>query len=194
MKRLVIFTVSGILLLVFGSTFVLSFAEYSTERERKIVKNIATFMVNTQEDRNIVNIPEPDYSLITLRTKDGKSFISSNMNLPFDSSLYLSTRASVGGSSAIVYYKKVSLSDYLLFLVSKPVYLGMLGASAFLFIALLIYISGETRQIVGKTTVDEKFMDKVKALRLTLSTMKIVPEESAQEMKKVIDSILKESK
>ncbi len=194
MKRFIVFLTSLIVLLVFGATFVFSFTEYSMEREEKIVKNLSTFMVNSHAGKNIINIPDANYSLITLKTEEGRRFISSNMNLPFDSSLYHSLRVSVGENQAIVYYKKFSLSEYIMFLMSKPVYAGMLGASAFLFIALLIYISGEVKKDTTSVKADDKLLDKLKALRLTLSTMKIIPEESAQEMKRVIDSILKESK
>jgi hypothetical protein len=194
MKRFIVFLASLIALLVFGATFVFSFTEYSKEREEKIVKNLSTFMVYSHEGKSIINIPESDYSLITLKTKEGRRFISSNMNLPFDSTLYRSLKSSAGETSAIVYYKKFSLSEYIMFIVSKPAYAGMLFASAFLFIALMVYISGETGTQQRQTGMDEKLLDKLKALRLTLSTMKIIPEDSAQEMKRVLDSILKESK
>ncbi len=196
MKRLLVFLAGAVILLVFGATFIFSFWEYSSQMHKSVLRNVATFMVNAAEGRNFVNLPDPDYSLIALKTKDGQRFISSNMNLPFDSTFYSSVRVSVGESEATIYYKKPTPTDYVMFLASKPVYAGMLLASVFLFISLMLYVAAETKPTPAKSklAVDERFMDKLKALRLTLATMKIIPEESAKEMRKVIDSILKESK
>ncbi|MGB9873831.1 MAG: hypothetical protein ACPLRS_02560 [Hydrogenobacter sp.] len=76
------------------------------------------------------------------------------------------------------------------FFIENPYAFGML-ISGFLVFAMGMFLlyTVEEKQVV-KTT-DDKFVNYIKALRLTLSTSRIIPEESVEKAKGILDDILK---
>ncbi len=198
MKKFV-YTVLGLLALsLLVSSLYIGIDKFVIERDKKISKNIAVFIVKKEQGEENISLTYPEYTIIITRDKEGNIFNSmGRANIDF-SDLNGSGYAEKG-YEANVYIKKMSINNLVKFLMENYVIMGTIISSFFLFIILYYAIIRE----IGETSptkkdegvkVNEEFIKKLKALKLTIATHKIIPEESIEQMKKIVDSLLEEYK
>jgi hypothetical protein len=95
----------------------------------------------------------------------------------------------IGNDTLIVGVKISSFGEIMTELFKTPIALGMF----FIGLAIATWIVWSLR----KTFVDyldEELIERLKALRLTIATAKIIPQESSEEAKRIIDIILSYAK
>ena len=86
--------------------------------------------------------------------------------------------------------KKIDPLDYLNFVGQNHLYTGLIVASVLLYLSIF-YFTVKEFELAQSGGITEELMNRLKALRLTLATFKVIPEESVDEMKRVVDSILR---
>ncbi len=190
MKKGFLFGLWLFLLLFNLAAVYISFTAYVYERERKILRNIGEFIQGLASKRETINIsyPELTYILYTHR-RTGERFVTSNVDAGIVRDMYIYTVIDLRDAVIYVYTKKISFKEYLIFVSSQPLYIGLLVAGLLLYITIFYYTVKELE--VKEPVISEEVINKLKAIRLTLATFKIIPEESVEEMKKLVDSILK---
>ncbi len=197
--RKFVYTLLGLLALsLLVSSLYIGIDKFVIERDKKISKNIAVFIVKKEQGEENISLTYPEYTIIITRDKEGNIFNSmGRANIDF-SDLNGSSYAEKG-YEANVYIKKMSISNLVRFLVEDYVIMGTVVSSFLLFIVLyyaLVREIGETgpKEKDEGVKVNEEFMKKLKALKLTIAAHKIIPEESIEQMKKIVDSLLEEHK
>lgn len=193
MKRILglAFCLLGVFLMLFGS--LTSFELYAKERQRKININMAGFILDVYNGAPSSKTPYPEYSTIILKTQDGKVITTENLLKVFDESMYSSDLyKDKRGNEIYVYVKKPTLGEYLYFFLENPLSFGVLISGALmLFVGLFLLFTTEVRAVTSSKEIDDGFINGLKALRLTLSTSRIIPEESLDQAKRILDDILK---
>jgi hypothetical protein len=158
-------------------------------RDVKILSNLTSFFTQANEENREIAIPYPEESMIVFAVKKGGRYISNNVGTHIDRDKFSQLTFQAGDGAIHIYVRKVDPVDYLKFLLGRPLYIGLIAASLLLYISLF-YFTVKEFQVSGDGTLSEEAIAKIKALRLTLATIKLIPEESVEEMKKVVDSIL----
>jgi uncharacterized membrane protein len=179
----------GIFLILLGC--IGSFELYIKARQEKINKNVANFILDLYGGNTTLRSVYPEYSAIILKTQSGKVIATDNVLKFFDENMYFSeVYRDKKGNEVYIYTKKPNIGEYAYFFIENPSAFGML-ISGFLICVLgifLLYIA-EEKQVLKAT--DDKFINHIKALRLALSTSRIIPEESIEKAKGILDDILK---
>jgi len=176
----------GVLILLFGS--LTSFEFYAKNRQEKINANVMQFILDTQKGLPSVKLPYPEYSMIILKRSDGKIISTSNIISVFDERLYVShTQKDREGNEVYLYVKNSNLGEYLYFFLENPLSFGLLLSGLFL-VLLGIFLVYTQKSFSG---VSMELVKELKALRLLLATSKVIPEESIEKAKAIIDNILK---
>ncbi len=188
-KSFVLFLWLFLLIFVLASVYI-SFSAYLAERDRRVFANVSTFFISVSEGKERIELPYPEDTVLVLLRKPDKRFLSKNILSDIDRDEYVFLKVSVGKDSAYMYVKRISLTDYLHFVFREPIYTGLLVASLLLYISVFYFTIREFELTQG-SGVTEELTKRLKALRLMLATFKIIPEESVDEMKKVVDSILR---
>ncbi len=198
MKKFV-YTVLGLLALsLLISSLYIGIDKFVIERDKKISKNIAVFIVKKERGEENISLTYPEYTIIITRDKEGNIFNSmGRANIDF-SDLNGSGYAEKG-YEANIYIKKMSINNLVKFLMEDYVIMGTVVSSFLLFIILYYALVREIGETVPKekgegVKVNEEFIKKLKALKLTIAAHKIIPEESMEQMKKIVDSLLEEHK
>ncbi|SNZ16479.1 hypothetical protein [Hydrogenobacter hydrogenophilus] len=179
----------GIFLILLGC--ITSFELYIKARQEKMNKNVASFILDLYSGNTLSKPAHPEYSAIILKTQSGKVITTDNVLKLFDENMYSSEiYKDKKGNEVYLYAKNPTIGEYMYFFIENPYAFGML-ISGFLVFAMGMFLlyTVEEKQVV-KTT-DDKFVNYIKALRLTLSTSKIIPEESVEKAKGILDDILK---
>ncbi len=198
MKKFV-YTLLGLLALsLLISSLYIGIDKFVIERDKKISKNIAVFIVKKERGEENISLTYPEYTIIITRDKEGNIFNSmGRANIDF-SDLNGSGYAEKG-YEANIYIKKMSINNLVKFLMEDYVIMGTVVSSFLLFIILYYALVREISETVPKekgegVKANEEFIKKLKALKLTIATHKIIPEESMEQMKKIVDSLLEEHK
>jgi len=182
----VVLCLLGALISLFGS--ITSFELYAKNRQEKINANIVKFMLDTQKGLPSVKLPYPEYSMIILKRSDGKIISTSNITSIFDERFYVShTQKDREGNEVYLYVKNSNLGEYLYFFLENPLSFGVLLSG--LFLVLLGIFLVYTQKSFSDAYMG--FIKELKAVRLFLATSKVIPEESIEKAKAVIDNILK---
>ncbi len=189
MKRLFIFFLWIFLLGFVLTSLYISFTDYLYQRDSKIVGNVVHFMDKMRKGEGSVKLPYPEASIIIFSDKRGNKVVSENVKNPGERSRLFKLNFPVEDGSLYLYVKKVDLKDYFLFVSQNPFYTGLLVASLLLYITIFYFTLREL-QTPQRATLTEELINKLKALRLTLATLKIIPEESVDELKRIVDSIV----
>ncbi len=189
MKRLFIFFLWLFLLGFVLSSLYISFTDYLYDREAKILGNVTTFMDRMAKGEDNVRIPNPGFSVFIYSDKRGNKIVSSNVRNPGDRGAFLNLSFPLEEGRIYMYVKKVDLLDYLFFVSQNPFYTGLLVASLLLYITIFYFTLREL-QIPQRVTLTEDLINRLKALRLTLATLRVIPEESVDELKRIVDSII----
>jgi len=176
----------GVLILLLGS--LTSFELYAKNRQEKISANVMQFILDAQKGLTSVKLPYPEYSMIILKKSDGKIISTSNITSVFDERFYVSyTQKDREGNEVYLYVKKSNLGEYLYFFLENPLSFGILLSGLFL-VLLGIFLVYTQNSFSG---VSMELVKELKALRLLLATSKVIPEESIEKAKAIIDNILK---
>jgi len=190
MRRNLIFFLWIFLLAFVLVSFYLSLNAYLKERDRRVTTNITAFFLGMKE--KMVNLPFQESAMLVYSKGSGEKFMSSNvLSNPLQE--YDFIRVRVGNDELVAYVKKVSVVDYANFLLQNYLYAGLMLASLLLYLSVF-YFTIKELELSGGGGITEELVNKLKALRLTLATFKIIPEESVEEMRRLVDSILKHNK
>jgi len=191
MKKLLIFSLWLFLLLFVVASFYISFTSYLAKRDAMILSNVSTFLLKVKKGEKVVKLPYPDYTVMVYTEKpSGEKYVSANVTAPMDRDRYIHIARTLEGGTLYMYVRRIDPADYILFVSAEPLYIGLLVASFLLYVSIFYFTIREF-ELAHEGSLTEDLMKRVKALRLTLATMKVLPEESVNEMKKVVDSILK---
>jgi len=189
-KLFVLFLWLFLLLFVVASLYI-SFTAYLASRDSMVLANVSTFILRMKEGQREIRLPYPDQTVIVYTAKpSGERFVSTNAAVPIDRDSFIYVSRSIRSGTLHMYVKKINPLDYVLFVSREPLYIGLLVASVLLYISIFYFTVREFELAQGGR-ITEELMNRLKALRLTLATVKILPEESVNEMKRVVDSILK---
>jgi len=189
MRNLFIFLLWIFLLGFVISSLYISFTDYLYTRDSKILTNTLAFFMKMKEGQQRIDIPYPEETVIMLQQRPAGKFLSTNVGEPVDRSKYTQITLRIENSVAYMYIRKIDLMGYFLFISNRPLYIGLLTASLLLYLSIF-YFTIKEFQLTQRETLTEELMARIKALRLTLATLKLIPEESAEEMKKIVDAIL----
>ncbi len=189
MRNVFIFLLWLFLLVFVIASLYISFTDYLYTRDMKILSNITTFLSGVQEEKKRVPIPFPEETVIMLSRKPTGKFVTSNVGAPIDRQKYTQMTLNIEEGVLYLYVRKVDLMGYLIFISDKPLYIGLLTASLLLYLSIF-YFTLKEFQVTRRETLTEELISRIKALRLTLATLKLIPEESAEEMKRIVDAIL----
>ena len=200
MKRFLslIFMILGLLL--FGWGIYTSFEIYAIKKQEKINANFAGLILSVCENKELKNIEYPDQGFFIFKTAEGRVFTygqlfqnSTDINMYSSYHKILPTKAEV-----YIYTRKYNFGEYIEELLKNPTSFGIALAGLMLFAIGIIYTL--TPQVQHKSTevkiVEKTYPQglekKLKALRLAIATHAIIPKESIEEAKRILDDILKE--
>ena len=189
MKRVFIFFLWIFLLVFVLSSLYISMTDYLYTRDTKILRNVVHFLEKAGKGENNVRLPHPDATIFIYSDRQGNKLVSANVRNPGDRGAYLNMKVSLEGGNLYIYLKKIDPIDYLVFVSQNPFYTGLLVASLLLYITIFYFTLREL-QVPQRVALTEDLINRLKALRLTLATLKVIPEESVDELKRIVDSII----
>ncbi len=189
MRVVFVFFLWLFLLVFVVASLYISFTDYLYTRDNKVMTNIASFLMKVNYGEERVSIPYPEETVLMFSKKPAGNFVSTNVGSPIERDLYTQITLRVEDGVLYMYVRKIDLRGYFQFVMNKPLYIGLITASLLLYITVFFFTVREF-QIAHREPLTEELLNKIKALRLTLATIKLIPEESVEEMKKVVDSIL----
>ncbi len=200
MKRFLslIFMILGLLL--FGWGIYTSFEIYAIKKQEKINANFASFMLSVCENKGLKNIEYPDQGFFIFKTVEGKIFTYGQVFLnPMDINMYSSYhKISPTKAEVYIYTRKYNFGEYIEELLRNPTSFGIALAGLILFAIGIVYtpiLQAQHKNTEGKIvekTYPQGLERKLKALRLAIATHGILPKESVEEAKRILDNILKE--
>ncbi len=189
MKRAFIFFLWLFLLGFVLSSLYISFTDYLYHRDTKVLRNVTYFLDRVDKGENNIKLPHPYTSVFIFSDKHGNKIVSANVRNPGDRGKFFKMDIRTEGGNLYMYIKKVDPVDYILFVSQNPFYTGLLVASFLLYITIFYFTLREL-QVPQRVTLTEELINKLKALRLTLATLRVIPEESVDELKRIVDSII----
>ncbi len=178
-----------LLFFVLASIYI-SFTAYLYERDAKVLANVTTFLTSVEKGIEKINVPYPRYSILMYRKEPSGQFTSTNILSPEEKEKYIQMQIKIEGGTLLLYVRKVDIGDYIRFITNNALYTGLIIVSLLLYVLIFYFIIKEFEAIQG-SALNQELVNKLKALRLTMATFKVIPEESIDEMKKLVDSILK---
>ena len=199
MKRFLslIFVTLGFLL--FGLGIYTSFEIYAIKKQEKINANFASFMLSVYEGKELKNIDYPDQGFFIFKSAEGKIFTSQLFQNPTDVNMYSSYhKVSPSKSEVYIYTRKYNFGEYIEEMLKNPTSLGIALAGLVLFAIGIVYmLIPQAQQKSTEVKIVEKtyplgLESKLKAVRLAIATHRIIPRESIEEAKRILDNIFKE--
>jgi len=187
-------------LLLFGWGIYTSFEIYAIKKQEKINANFANFILFVYEGKELKNIDYPDQGFFIFKTAEGKMFTYGQVfQNPTDINMYSSYhKISPTKAEVYIYTRKYDFGEYIEELLKNPTSLGIALAGLILFAMGIAYmLIPQTQQkntegkVVGNTYL-QGLEEKLKTLRLVIATHGILPKESVEEAKRILDNILKE--
>jgi len=190
MKKGLVFSLWLFLIMFIIASLYISFSAYLHERDRKTMTNVSVFIMGVSRGQKEVKLPYPEQTIFVYTKRPIGKFVSTNAVSGIDREEFDLFSLTVGKDTVHVYVKKVSLSGFLAYVSRSPLHIGLLVASFLLYVSMF-YFTVKEFEITRGEGITEDLMNRLKALRLTLATFKVIPEESVEEMKRVVDGILK---
>jgi hypothetical protein len=190
-----IFVISGLLL--FGLGIYTSFEIYAIKKQEKINANFASFMLSVHEGKELKNIDYPDQSFFIFKSAEGKIFTSQLFQNPTDVNMYLSYhKISPSKSEVYIYTRKYNFGEYIEEMLKNPASLGIALAGLILFgigvYKLILQAQQQSTEVkIVEKTYPQDLEGKLKALRLAIATHGVIPKESIEEAKRILDDIFK---
>jgi uncharacterized membrane protein len=192
-----IFVILGFLL--FGLGIYTSFEIYAIKKQEKINANFASFMLSVYEGKELKNIDYPDQGFFIFKLAEGKIYTYGQVfQNPTDVNMYSSYhKISSSKSEVYIYTRKYNFGEYIEEMLKNPTSLGIALAGLILSAIGIVYMlipqaerKGTEVKIVEKTYPPD-LERKLKAVRLAIATHRIIPRESIEEAKRILDDILK---
>ena len=187
-------------LLLFGWGIYTSVEIYAIKKQEKINANFAGFILSVCENKELKNIEYPDQGFFIFKTAEGKVFTYGQVfQNPTDINMYSSYhKISPTKAEVYIYTRKYNLGEYIEELLKNPTSFGIALAGLILFAIGIVYMlipqtqhkSTEVKMV--EKTYLQGLESKLKALRLAIATHRIIPKESIEEAKRILDDILKE--
>jgi hypothetical protein len=184
-------------LLLFGLGIYTSFEIYAIKKQEKINANFASFMLSVHEGKELKNIDYPDQSFFIFKSAEGKIFTSQLFQNPTDVNMYLSYhKISPSKSEVYIYTRKYNFVEYIEEMFKNPTSLGIALAGLILsaigvYILILQAQQKSTEVKIVEKTYPQDLEGKLKALRLAIATHEVIPKESIEEAKRILDDIFK---
>ncbi len=190
-----------IALLIFG--FILfflgqwvAFEIYSFNKLRRIDENISAFIYGLQTRESSIKIPNPSENIFLIFTKEEKLITSDNvLTKPLNTRTFSYAQYSKNGVRVYAYTKRVEIGEYLATFFENPLAFGisLSGLVVFVMGLALISLGAKTSPETSQESLQQKedLINKLKALRISLAMDKVIPKESLEEAKKIVDSIIK---
>jgi hypothetical protein len=193
-----IFIILGLLL--FGWGIYTSFEIYAIKKQEKINANFASFMLSVYEGKELKNIDYPDQGFFIFKPTEGKINIYGQVfQNPMDINMYSSYhKVSPTKAEVYIYTRKYNFGEYIEELLKNPTSFGIALAGLILFAIGIVYMlipqaqQKSTEVKIVEKTHPQGLERKLKALRLAIATHAIIPKESIEEAKRILDDILKE--
>jgi hypothetical protein len=193
-----VFTILGLLL--FGWGIYTSFEIYAIKKQEKINANFTGFILSVCENKELKNIEYPDQGFFIFKTAEGKMFTYGQVfQNPADINMYSSYhKASPTKAEVYIYTRKYNFGEYIEELLKNPTSFGIALAGLILFAIGIVYMlipqaqQKSTEVKIVEKTYPQGLEKKLKALRLAIATHAIIPKESIEEAKRILDDILKE--
>ncbi len=187
-------------LLLFGWGIYTSFEIYAIKKQEKINANFAGFMLSVCEKKELKNIEYPDQGFFIFKTAKGKVFTYGQVfQNPTDINMYLFYhKASPTKAEVYIYTRKYNFGEYIEELLKNPTsfsiaLVGLILFAMGIFYMLIPQIQQKSTEVkIAKKTYPPDLERKLKALRLAIATHEIIPKESIEEIKRILDDILKE--
>lgn len=190
MKKGLVFSLWLFLIMFIIASLYISFSAYLHERDRKTMTNVSVFIMGVSRGQKEVKLPYPEQTIFVYTKRPTGKFVSANAVSGRDREEFDLFSLTVGKDTVYVYVKKVSLSGFFAYVSRSPLHIGLLVASFLLYVSMF-YFTVKEFEITREEGITEDLMNRLKALRLTLATFKVIPEESVEEMKRVVDGILR---
>lgn len=190
MRKPFVFFLWLFLLVFVLSSIYISFTAYLYDRDTKILANVSSFFIGVREGIEKVDIPYPKHTIIMYAKEPSGKFVSSNVASPIERKMYVHISMPLQEGTLYMYVRKVDLLEYLAFVGQNNLYTGLLVASVLLYFSIFYFTLREF-ELAEKGGITEELLNRLKALRLTMATLKVIPEESVDEMKKLVDNILR---
>jgi hypothetical protein len=200
MKRFLSLILMILGLLLFGWGIYTSFEIYAIKKQEKINANFADFILSIRENEELKNIEYPDQGFFIFKTAEGKIFTYGQVfQNPTDINMYSSYhKISPTKAEVYIYTRKYNFGEYIEELLRNPTSFGIALAGLILSaIGVAYMLIPQTQQkntegkVVGKTC-PQGLEEKLKALRLVIATHRILPKESIEDARRILDNILKE--
>ncbi len=187
-------------LLLFGWGIYTSFEMYATKKQEKIYANFAGFILSVSENKELKNIEYPDQGFFIFKTAEGRVFTYGQVfQNPTDINMYSSYhKVSPTKAEVYIYTRKYNFGEYIEGLLRNPTSFGIALAGLILSAIGIVYMlipqaqQKSTEVKVVEKTYPQGLERKLKALRLVIATHRILPKESIEEAKRILDNILKE--
>jgi hypothetical protein len=187
-------------LLLFGWGIYTSFEIYAIKKQEKINANFAGFIFSVCENKELKNIEYPDQGFFIFKTAEGKVFTYGQVfQNPTDINMYSSYYKILPSKTEVyIYTRKYNFGEYIEELLKNPTSFGIALAGLILLAMGIVYMLIPQAQ---HKSIEEKIVEKtypqglerkLKALRLAIATHEIIPKESIEEAKRILDDILKE--
>jgi hypothetical protein len=186
--------------LLFGWGIYTSFEIYAIKKQEKINANFADFILSVYENKELKNIEYPDQGFFIFKTAKGKVFTYGQaFQNPTDINMYLSYhKVSPTKAEVYIYTRKYNFGEYIEEMLKNPTSLGIALAGLILSAICIVYMlipqakQKSTEVKIAKKNYPPDLERKLKALRLAIATYGIIPKESIEEIKRILDNILKE--
>lgn len=176
----------------------IAFEIYAIKKLKKINENIANFVYGFYTGESLVKLPNPSENIFLLSTKEGKIITTDNtLTKPLNTENFTFAEYSKNGVRAYVYTKGLTIKEYIATFVEYPFIFGVSLSGLVLFFTGLILLFKIDRQ---KASVkleheddkrDEELIRSLKALRVSLAFGEMIPRESLQEAKRILEDIIK---
>ncbi len=167
-----------------------AFEIYANTKLLRIGENLSQFVHGLYSGDTLIKLNKGDESIFILRTAGGKVITTNNAIGPLKVEDFISASYSKGGDHVYAYIKRVSFSEYLNVLLERPFALGISLSGLILFLSGLILLFKGYKPIEEKE-LQEDILRKLKALRVSFATSRIIPKESLFEAEKIMDDIIK---
>ena len=167
-----------------------AFEIYANTKLLRIGENLSQFVHGLYSGDTLIKLNKGDESIFILRTAGGKVITTNNAIGPLKVEDFISASYSKGGDHVYSYIKRVSFSEYLNVLLERPFALGISLSGLILFLSGLILLFKGYKPIEEKE-LQEDILRKLKALRVSFATSRIIPKESLFEAEKIMDDIIK---
>ncbi|NAZ23424.1 MAG: hypothetical protein GU346_03040 [Thermocrinis sp.] len=191
-------------LLLFGWGIYTSFEIYAIKKQEKINANFANFILFVYEGKELKNIEYPDQGFFIFKPSEGKIFTYGQvLQNPTDINMYSSYHKILPSKAEVyIYTRKYNFGEYIEELLKNPTAFGIALAGLILLAIGIVYIlilqaqqkntEGKIVEKIVEKTYPQGLERKLKALRLVIATHRIIPKESIEEAKRILDDILKE--